>query len=140
MRDNVRAAARAAGYRLLLEGGSAPRVIYAGAQVPFALRWRNAGIAPTYERWQVVYELRDSSGASAWSAASTFDPFLFLPGDASEMTDDLVVPADVAPGSYDLVVTVRDPIGYRDPLPLAIEGRRGDGSYLLASVTVVACP
>jgi hypothetical protein len=31
---------------------------------------------------------------------------------------------------------IRDPDGYYDPLALAIEGRRADGSYDLGTVTI----
>jgi hypothetical protein len=37
------------------------------------------------------------------------------------------------------VLVVRDPKGYRDPLPLAMTGRRADGGYLLDTVEVTPC-
>ena len=40
-----------------------------------------------------------------------------------------------------MVVAVRDPIGYRKPMPLAVKGVAADGSYLLRTLTLgAACP
>ena len=48
-------------------------------------------------------------------------------------SDEYLTPlsATLAAGNYRLVVKVVDPTGYREPLPLALEGRRADGSYTL---------
>jgi hypothetical protein len=141
MREHVRAAARAAGYRIVIEGGSSEPVLRTGGPVAITLSWRNLGLAPTYEHWDVVYELRASDGSVAWSGTSTFSPRLFLPQDtATEIRDDLALPDSIAAGSYDLVVVVRDPTGFRAPLPLANAARGTDGSYFLRTVEVVPCP
>lgn len=141
MRDNIRAAARASGYRLVVEGGTAEPELHLGGPVSISLRWHNVGLTPTYEPWEVVYELRTSGGDVVWSGTSSFEPRLFLPAaTATEVTDALVLPDDVVPGTYELAMVVRDPRGFRAPLPLANEGRRADGSYALRTVTVSDCP
>lgn len=55
---------------------------------------------------------------------------------ATRVDDSLTLPADLPPGSYDLVLTMRDPAGYREPLALAIAGVRGDSSYQLGEMVV----
>jgi hypothetical protein len=103
--------------------------------------WRNDGIAPPYDAWEVRFELQDpTTNAVVWSAPSTHVMRLFLPGADATVNDTLTIPVTVAPGTYRLVVKVADPKAYRAPLPLAIEGRRGDGSYSLVDAFVVgAC-
>jgi hypothetical protein len=129
---NVQAASRAMGYRLVLEGGSAPVSARAGQALPITLAWRNLGVAPTYEHWDVTFELQTDAGEVVWRGASDMALYRFLPADAAtEHRDTPTVPADVAPGSYRLVLRVLDPRGYRAPLPLALAGRTADGGYVL---------
>ncbi|HEY8732988.1 MAG TPA: DUF4832 domain-containing protein, partial [Puia sp.] len=132
--NNFRAASNAAGYWLVLTGGSMTTTLSSGAVFNTSLSWQNIGVTPTYENWNVVYELRNSSNAVVWSGVSSFNPRLFLPGAASAKTDVFTLPASVPQGNnYSMFVVVRDPNGYRQPMPLAISGRNSDGSYLLRS-------
>lgn len=140
VRDNVREAARAAGYRYVIEGGEAHATIHAGGPFEVSLTWRNEGVAPSYQHWDVRYELVNEDGDVAWSGGSSLELRELLPGDGHDVTDALVLDPSVPAGTYDLVVTVRDPAGYRAPLPLALEGRTEAGSYRLRSVTVLDCP
>ncbi len=134
---NYRAAMKRSGYRLVLTGGAAPQAISAGSGFVVALRWQNLGVAPTYETWDAVLELRDAGQRTVWSGISAFRPRGFVPqASATEAQDFFTLPATVAPGTYQLVLVVRDPSGYREPLPLAIRGRAVDGSYALGAVTV----
>ena len=103
---------------------------------PFAitLNWKNVGLSPTYDNWDVVYELKNSGGTTVWSGTSAFELRLFLPQtNATVRTDNFTVPTSVAAGTYSLIMYVKDPTGYRQPLPLAITGRRSDGGYVLRS-------
>jgi hypothetical protein len=128
---NVRAAALAAGYRLTLAGGSAALT---SDQLAVTLNWQNLGIAPTYEKWDVEFTLRNNStGVTGWKGISTFSPSMFLPG--SKSVSD-VFSVDLPTGTYTLSMRVVDPIGYRKPLSLAITGQQTDGSYILGSFTV----
>ena len=127
IKNNVRAASKACGYRLILESGN---LTLNGSNLTIALNWKNTGQAPTYENWDVVYELKNGS-TTAWTGVSQFKPKLFQPlATATLVTDNFTsVPA----GIYNLNIIVKDPNGYRDPLPLAINGRNADGSYTLAT-------
>lgn len=100
--------------------------------------WDNVNVAPTYQEWDVRYELREQgTGAVVSSTTSSVDLRTVLPDEPATVTDELDV-SGLAAGSYDLVVTVLDPGEYFEPLGLGIEGRAADGSYLLSSVTVPA--
>jgi len=107
------------------------------------LNWKNIGIAPTYEKWDVVFELKDNEDKLVWSGTSTFSPGPKLenPGllpspDATIAKDIFVLPASVPLGNYQLSLIIKDPTGYRSPLPLAISGRNTDGSYTLTNIRV----
>ena len=101
------------------------------------LLWQNIGTAPTYERWNVMFELRDSSGAVAWSGKSSHELKLFQPSSSSSAVVDTFSLPESLSGRYSLHLVVRDPNGYRKPLPLAIRGVQSDGSYLLNSNVAV---
>ncbi len=135
---NARAAFKKAGYRILVDTGSISNSIVRGTSFFVTLNWKNVGNAPTYEDWSVSYELKNSSDVVVWTAASAFTPdLLFLPsGTATVNTDNtLTIPTTVPNGTYKLNLIIKDPSGYRAPLPLAITGRNADGSYTLKTIT-----
>ena len=141
--DNIRAAFKATGYRIILEGGSISSNITAGGNLAITLNWKNTGIAPTYEKWDVVFELKSDNGDIAWSGVSQFSPgakgsaLALLPSTVATISNDhFTLPANIAKGNYDLNLIIKDPTGYRAPLPLAIEGRNADGSYTLKNIVV----
>ena len=137
--NRVRAASKASGYRLVIEGGSMATSITTGTAFPITLNWKNVGLSPTYENWDIVFELKNSAGTTVWSGKSTFQLRLFLPQtNATARTDNFTVPTSVAAGTYSLVMYVRDPANYRQPLPLAITGRRSDGGYVVRSSVSVS--
>lgn len=118
----IREGFKRAGYRLQIKDGS----ITTGTNGKITVTWQNVGITPTYENWDVVYELRSGSTV-VWSGASKFKPKLFLPGSQTVTDTYTMIPT----GDYTLHVKVIDPSGYRQPLPLANTGRAIDGSYKL---------
>ncbi len=134
---NIRAASKAAGYRIILEGGNVPSSVSTGTSFAVNLLWKNVGITQSYEDWNVRYELKNSAGSAIWSGSSSFQIKMFLPqSNATSHTDNITLPGSVPTGSYTLTVKVSDPKGFRQPMPLAIGGRNSDGSYNLRSVTV----
>lgn len=133
-RNRIRAASKASGYRLVLEGGTMATSIATGSPFSITLNWRNVGISPTYDDWDIIYELKNSGGTTVWSGTSAFELRLFLPQTtATARTDNFTVPTSVPAGTYSLIMYVRDPVNYRQPLPLAITGRRSDGGYVIRS-------
>ncbi|MEJ0101263.1 MAG: DUF4832 domain-containing protein [Bacteroidota bacterium] len=122
IQNNYLNASKASGYRLSLKGGS-----ISGSTV--TLNWSNSGIAPVYENWDVYLEVRNGSTV-VWSGVSSFKPKLFLPGTTSVNTTI----GSVSSGTYSLYVIVKDPLGYRKPLPLANKNRLTDGSYKVGDI------
>ena len=137
MQNYVRAAMKASGYRIQINGGNYTSTVDSSRALKIELGWRNTGIAPTYENWVVTFELRSASGAKVWSGNSSMVLKLFLPDSADLLlSDSFTLPSSVLPGAYSLVAVIKDPIGYRKPLPLANTGRTADGAYPLGEVTV----
>ncbi len=136
--DNIfRKASKVSGYRLQLYDGIVSNKIKQGDPLEVTLRWANVGIAPVYEKWNSVIELRSTDHAKpVWSGTSAFNPRFFLPG-SKTVRDRFTLPSSVDPGSYSLFLTIKDPSGYRSPLPLAIQGRNSDGSYALGKVEIL---
>jgi hypothetical protein len=133
---NMRAGSAEEGYRLILDGESNTTSPNSGGPFNITLNWKNTGIAPVYEKWNVTYELRNGSTV-VWTGTSKFTSRLFLPNTVDSVVSDNFVLTGVAPGTYNLYLIIRDPAGYKQPLQLAITGQQSDGSYVLrSSVTV----
>jgi hypothetical protein len=128
------------GYRYQLETLTLTPILQPGSQIPIEASWKNSGNAPTYERWNVVLQLRQSASTdSIWEWPLKVDLSTILPvadPAASIVGDNLSIPADLPDGTYDLHVIVRHPDANQAPLSLAIEGRLPDGSYQLGQVQV----
>lgn len=138
IKERVRAASKATGYRFKILNGEAPPTITRNVAFNIKTTWQNAGLAPTYENWTVVYELQTTTNVVKWSGNSIKVMKLFLPATVGSLTTDtFIVPATVLPGTYKLVVRVKDPTNYRPNIKLAINGRNADGSYTIASSVVV---
>lgn len=127
--SSFRAASKAAGYNLSITAQTATGTSGLG----LSTTWVNTGVAPTYDTWNVVFQLRQGSTVK-YSGTSTFKPRLFLPGTLT-VSDSFT---DAPAGTYDLYVIIQDVLGYRKPMPLAIAGQTADGSYLLQSSVVIS--
>jgi hypothetical protein len=127
---NFQAANKQMGFRLSITAGT----VTSTAGLQLSLTWTNTGVAPTYENWNVIFQLRAGSTVK-WTGTSTFKPKLFLPGTLT-VNDTF---SDTPAGTWDLYVVVQDPTGVRSPMPLALSSptQGGDGAYLLQSGLVV---
>lgn len=137
--NRIRAAWKRSGYRIKIIGGNAPTIINRGVAFSIVSNWQNVGICPAYNEWTVQYELQTQVGSTVlWTGTSSRTIKHFLPsGTATTTTDILTVPGSVSAGTYKLVVRVKDPLGYRPDMKLAIQNRNADGSYtIFGSVTV----
>lgn len=109
----------------------------AGQPASFTSSWENVNVAPTYDPWQVRYELR-SGETTVWSGTSAFDLRTLLPTEGKPLTtsDTFTLPAGLAKGDYTLALQVVDPTGTVAPMRLADSGRTGDGAYPVGIVSV----
>jgi hypothetical protein len=123
-----------AGFRFALDQVQRPQAISRGSTFALSSSWKNLGVAPAHEAWDVAFELR-ADATVVWVGRSSINLRTFLPGTAS-FTDSFTVPTSVATGTYTLHVIVRDPTGYYHPMQLSTSGRASDGSYLIDQITV----
>jgi hypothetical protein len=138
IKSRVRAASKATGYRIKLVGGEAPPTITRNVAFAINTVWHNVGLTPSYENWTVSFELQTTTNVVKWTGNSTRVLKLFAPsGAATPTADRFIIPTTVIPGTYKLVVRVKDPLAYRPNMKLAINGRNADGSYTLLSSVVV---
>lgn len=144
---------KAVGYRYELRQLTLPDLLSPGTSIAIRAEWRNVGNAPTYEPWQVVYQLRSiPDGNVMWEAPSKLDLRTVLPPISSETAelpeatalperayiqdDTVALPTTIIPGTYELALVVRDLQGYRAPMALAIMGRTDTGAYFLGQLQV----
>ena len=131
IRDSVRMASKLSGYRLTPSGGTMTDVIASNSPFSITVNWKNIGVAPVYDNWNIWYELRDATEKVIWSDKSSFKLRLFLPATtATAHVDNFTLPA-ISGSGLKLVMIIKDPKNYLPPLPLSITGRQADGSYIL---------
>lgn len=133
MKANIIAASKATGYRLVVSSVDSG---ISGSNLTIISNWQNVGIAPTYENWDVIFEIKNNT-QSLWTGKSKFTPKLFLPSTSIAVTDNFAV-TGLQPGTYNLSFKIVDPSNYRKPLPLAVQGVQADGSYSLGQIIIGA--
>ena len=130
------------GYRLQLREAAWPEEVALGATFDFSATWCNAGAAPCLPGGWPALTLRDAEGGLC--AVLTDEAFdvralpVGPPGRGPELEEEVrfLLPQDLRPGSYDLLVSVGARTGSpRIALPLS----DGDGErrYRLGRVRVV---
>ncbi|MGE0300950.1 DUF4832 domain-containing protein [Pseudonocardia sp.] len=124
------------GYRFVLDALTVPQTVDPGSSMTVTADWSNVGVTPAYLPWDVMIELRDPAGRTAWSGRSTADLATMPPTAAPVSVTDTFELPDLAPGSYSVAVRVVSPAGYLAPMQLAVAGRAGDGSYPLGTLQV----
>jgi hypothetical protein len=121
------------GYRFILRRLEYPATVKPGTSMPISMWWLNAGVAPIYKEYWLAVELR--SGEKATVLRIPADLTKWLPGDAV-VDQSLLIPEDLAPGTYRFRVALLDPETSQPAVLLAIKGRQPDGWYDLGSVEV----
>ena len=135
---NLALADKTSGYRYQLDKASLPSQLTPGGSFSLSSNWENVNVAPTYEPWNVQFELRNASGQVGWTGTSSLNLDKLLPtnGTPDQVTDLFTIPSSVTAGTYTLAISVVDPSNYLAPMNLADQGRTSNGAYPLGSVTV----
>ena len=157
-------ACKYSGYRYAVSSMTAPTSVTPGSPLSISVVWHNAGVAPTYDRWQITYQLRDSGGTVVASTDSTFNlKTLYNPAQgstivgqsyqvphsaplgASDTDTASIATTGLAAGTYTVAVVVTwnehksgaTTTWNYPPMKLAqTPGPNSDGSYPLINVTL----
>ena len=128
---------KTAGYRFILSQLTLPSTVHAGGSFLCTSSWTNQGVAPAYEDWDAVLQLRNpQDGTVVWESILSLNLKNLMPEEMLHLEQMLNLSSVLAPGIYPVHVLIRDPQGYRSPLLLAIEGRQADDSFYLGRVAV----
>jgi hypothetical protein len=146
---------RRLGYRLVLRQLEHPMRIKAGESLMLAMRWQNTGSAPCYWPYRLAYRLTNESAGDKvlignvtvekWMPGhvETFseefikDPPELPPGPVVDVTDRIVVPADLPAGRYRLAIGIVGGKSTEPIVQLGIKGRIQDGWYPLSEVEII---
>lgn len=133
---NFQAAVARSGAKLRALTGTIPQTIVPGSPWQLKLNWENINVAPEYNPWNTTIELRNGTTVTQ-SWISGFQPQFFAPTTtAVTTTDNFLLNSTVPAGTYNVYLILRDPVGYRKPMPLGQTLQLADGAYLLRSITV----
>lgn len=124
---------RRMGYRFVLRKFTYLTPVKPAAKLAFTSWWENKGVAPCYRPFRLALRLHDD--AQNVLLVTDADLRFWLPGD--NLHDSAItIPADTAPGDYDLQIAILDERFDEPHVKLAIEGRRTDGWYPLGPIKV----
>jgi hypothetical protein len=141
-----------AGYRYAVTSATVPASAPAGSSLPITVRWTNFGTAPSYDHWQVSYEVQNDadkvvavvqSGLSLGDIAAEQNYANSAQDPASVTADNAVwlSTAGLTQGNYKLIAKVVwnehkpnsiNAVNYA-PMTLAQAGRDTGGGYLIGS-------
>lgn len=136
---NARQASQNSAARPTLDSGAVTANPTTGGTFNITLYHKNIGPAPVYyNKWKIIYELRRTSDQVVmWRDTSKFKLRLFLPQQSDSIFVDNFLLTGVTASTCDLHIWIKDSVGYRPAMPLAITGRQSDGSYILKAGLVI---
>jgi len=124
------------GYRMVLVEMTHPTEARPGQRLLLESRWKNAGVAPLYHPWPLVYRLRSRSDQVVAHWMSTANLMRWLPGTPHEVQDTVAVPTKVPTAIYSLDVAILSKDRRSAHVDLAIEGKRPDRWYPVSKLTI----
>lgn len=126
--NQFRAAEKAAGYYLSFLSGKADVSVLNDLDITLSIE--NWGNACCYEKYTLVYELRNSLNQVTWTTNSPWTPLTKQPG-VHAVADHFRVPSQ-AKGTYSLFAVFKSENDYRR-MPLFNDGQQSDGYMLLSN-------
>jgi hypothetical protein len=121
------------GYRFVLRKFTYPAVVQPRGKVTFTSWWENKGVAPCYRKFQLALRLKGNQRTDVLPTDA--DITSWLPGD-NLFDGSVFLPADCAPGEYELAIGLLDPQTGAPKVKLAVAGRGEDGWYSLGKTLV----
>lgn len=123
--DSVRLAARLAGARIKLTGGSMSSTLQGNCSFNMTLNWQNVGFSTVQRAWTTTLQLRRTSDdAIVWTGNAAFTVKGLIPATTSTpMNENFLLPGSVPAGNYRMVLKIIDPTSYLPALSLGTQGR-----------------
>ena len=134
---NIEVLLKSMGYRYNLQSITQLDTIAKGEEVTLKMVWNNSGVAPIYYNCPVTLMLVDAEGNVAFEHQLAANTTEWQAG-RTTVEEKLVIPADVAEGTYTLQVRMNAADEKAELIQLAMEGKTESGSYELYPVTVAA--
>jgi len=153
VRPEIERFLRRLGYRLVLKELVHPAQAKPGQPITLAMQWQNTGSAPCYRPYRLAFRLGGPPGPKHVIPGKTtvsrlmpgsvpvFTPeFLHAPpdlppGPVTPIAETIALPADLAPGQYELAIGVVDET-LKPVVRLGIRGRDSDGWYPLSRIEI----
>jgi len=107
---NIDIAKRKLGYRLSLDSGSMSTIAKTGGSFEATFSIRNDGYAPPFNPRGLTLILRNSNLGTVYLAKLPDDPRRFAPGSSTTISHTFCLPADIAAGTYALLLSLADPV------------------------------
>jgi len=143
------------GYRLVLSELSLPSEAKVGGKLDLSMKWHNAGSAPCYRPYRIAYQLTNAQGyrrvfvspvtVNHWMPGSIElftreffeEPKDLPPGEINTVSDTIQLPADIAPGDYNLSLGVVGEQSEDPVIRLGIAGRDAQGWYPVGKLKIL---
>jgi hypothetical protein len=106
---NIDIAKRKLGYRLRLDSGSTSTIAKTGGQFEATFSIHNDGYAAPFNPHGLSLILRNTNEGTVYSGKLPDDPRRFTPGSSSTISHKFCLPADIAAGTYALLLSLADP-------------------------------
>jgi hypothetical protein len=119
------------------------------------MKWHNAGSAPCYRPYRIAYQLTNAQGyrrvfvspvtVNHWMPGSIElftreffeEPKDLPPGEINTVSDTIQLPADIAPGDYNLSLGVVGEQSEDPVIRLGIAGRDAQGWYPVGKLKIL---
>ena len=114
-----------------------PENAVAGTKLPFALTLENRGVAPPYQPYELCVKLTGAGGS--WTHTATKAGKSWLPGAPIALHAEILLPAQLKPGEYELSVGLFDAASGKEravEFALKATSRDAEGFYRVASLPV----
>lgn len=122
------------GYRYVLRKFTYPETVGSNGKIDFLTWWENKGVAPIYKDFALALRLKNDKRSVVMLTDA--DIRKWLPGDIV-YNNAVFVPDSTPASTYDLQISIVDPVSHKPKVKLAIEGITPDGWYQLGKITLV---
>ncbi len=124
------------GYRFELRKFTCDSAVERGKPLHITALWANMGVAPIYNNYPLVVRLINKGKDRINAFISKVDIRNWLPDMDILWEEELVIPEDLLPGEYELMIGIETGIKEVGNIKLAIEGEK-DGYYNLCKINIV---